>query len=101
MNSKEKHQNHLNWILNGTRELKFVPGLMFTISRLFRTYEKLDLHSHDCTQLPKISQHIEYSTLGSQMTGLGQMKTKFCSRNLNFFTGILGVWFPDQKWTLA
>lgn len=73
MNLKEKHQNHLNWILNGTRELKFVPGLISTISRLFRSDEKLDLHSHDC-KLPQISQHIEHSMSGSQMTGLGQVK---------------------------
>lgn len=101
INLKEKQQNHLNWILTATLQLNFVPGLMPTISRLFRSDEKLHFHSHHCTQLPKISQSIEQSRPGSQRTVLGQVKTKFCSRNLNIFTGILGVWFPDQKWTLA
>lgn len=71
---EKNHQNHLNWILTDMLRLNFVPGLTSTIFRLFRSDEKINFYSHHCIQLPKISQSIEFSMPGSQMTGLEQVK---------------------------
>lgn len=97
MNLKEKHQNHLNWILTGTLQLYFVPGLMSTVSRLYRSDEKLHyfplilcFHSHHCTQLPRICQSIEYRMPGSHLTGLGHEKNKILFKEFKFLHWHLG-----------
>lgn len=77
-NLEEKHQNCLNWILTGTLQLHFVPGLMSTILDYVKVKSYIIFH-WSCISVPiLIDRYQKFLSIvdsmpGSQPTGLGQV----------------------------
>ena len=75
MDLEEKHQNGLNWLLTGTVQLRFVPGLTSTILDYVKVKSYIIFH-WSCVSVPVVIHRYQKSVdsmSGSHPTGVEQV----------------------------